>query len=97
MPSTLYRVAASDEAPPARVVGVLADGSLLIHGEPAQPIPATAVEIVRDGATPWTWNALADDRPDLAAIVMPHEWAGEPTAADLDASRFPLLSPSEGV
>jgi hypothetical protein len=63
----------------------------LVHAEPgAEPIGTPLPGF--DGIEPWTWVQLAAAFPSWAALVVPHEWAGESTAADLDASLFPLLS-----
>lgn len=65
------------------VVGTSGD-ALVIHGQPTAPIPADALTIYYDGSSSWTWGQLADEYPDLVATTMPHEWAGEPTADDVE-------------
>lgn len=79
-----------DEAAPsstAYVVGVLPDGSSVCHGQPGDAIPKGAT-VYYDGTKAWTWNALATKYPALADVCVPHEWAGEPTAAVLQTAKF---------
>lgn len=64
----------------------------LLHAEPgAEPIGTGLPGF--DGAEPWTWDQLAAAFPLWAAVVVPHEWSGEHTAADLDLALFPLALP----
>jgi hypothetical protein len=73
-------------------VGTLANGSRLVHGEPDAPLLAGTIPGF-DGEEGWTWTQFAAAHPELAAITIPHEWSGEPTAANLDLALFPLALP----
>lgn len=77
------------------VSDTLADGSVVLHGEPGAPVPADALEVFFDGATAWTWLQFAGGaHAALArASCTPHEWAGEPTADGVTAAQFPRLAP----
>lgn len=95
MPSTLFRVAAAPvikgmdgDVSDSRyiVVGQDANG-VYCHGQDGAPIPKNA-RVLQDGKTAWTWNQVAQQMPADAAELMPHEWAGEPTAKSLDIRPF---------
>lgn len=94
MPSTLFRIATLPTVTTDRdgqkvtqpddrfyLVGTLADGSYVLHGCPDTPIPKTAIFTYVNGSEPWTWDAFAKAQPQIAASCIPHEYAGEPTAA----------------
>ena len=78
-----------EDAPSATayVVGVLPKGISVCHGQPNEAIPKGAI-VYRDGSKPWTWNDVAVEFPAIADVVVPHEWAGEPTARDLTTIKF---------
>ncbi|MFA6167799.1 MAG: hypothetical protein WC700_14355 [Gemmatimonadaceae bacterium] len=79
-----------DESAPsstAYVVGVLATGESVCHGQPGDAIPKGAT-VYYDGSKAWTWNALATKFPTLADVCAPHEWYGEFSAAALTTAKF---------
>lgn len=79
-----------DETAPsavAYVVGIRQNGDSICHGQPDEPIPIGAT-VYYDGTMPWTWNVLADTYPQLADVVIAHEYAGEPTALALTTTKF---------
>lgn len=79
--------------PDAYPVGTLPDGRTVLHLAPGATVPewASGAAIVA-GPGAWTWNAVAASRPDLVPVLTPHEWAGEATAAGLDAAQWPMLA-----
>lgn len=84
----------TDEKAPASfgyIVGTLPSGEAIVHGSPGDPIPKGAT-VYRDGSEPWTWNAVSDEFAEMKAEVMPHEYAGEPTAAGITKERFSRIA-----
>lgn len=95
MPSTLYIALPMETLPQdAYSVGTFEDGALLLHGAPGSTAPADALLIVRDGSTPWTWDEIADELPELLPVATPHEWAGEITASPTAVERFSAAKPA---
>ena len=75
------------------VVARLGDGTVLVHGSTDAPVPEDALLVYYDGSRPWTWGAFAAKHRAIAAAIMPHEWAGEPTARDVHMTDYPKLIP----
>lgn len=98
MPSALYVVTALPELLDGLVRVDNGDpalaGEIILHAAPGAEPPAGATALMTDAA-PWTWGAFAAAYPELAAYVLPNEWAGEASAIDATPEIFPLLAPPE--
>lgn len=89
----------ADGAAPASfgyIVGTLPSGKAIVHGSPGDPIPKGAT-VYRDGSTPWTWDEVADELAEMKATVLPHEYAGEPTAQGITKAKFSRMAAVEAV
>lgn len=96
--SSLFSVAAVPTIgiPPALdpryyVTGTLTGGAVVCHGEPGAAVPSGAIAVYYNGSASWTWMSFATAQPAIAALCVPHEWAGESTAAGITKLAFPLL------